>query len=83
MGMSSKIVKHLEKKKVHEAALLLLDSENAIALTGAGISTESGIPDFRGEGGIWEKYKPEVYGNIQAFIKDPSKFWQLAEKNSS
>ena len=78
--MSSKIVKHLEKKKVHEAALLLLDSENAIALTGAGISTESGIPDFRGEGGIWEKYKPEVYGNIQAFIKDPSKFWQLAEK---
>ena len=78
--MSSKILKHLEKKKIHEAALLLLDSENAIALTGAGVSTESGIPDFRGEGGIWEKYKPEVYGNIQAFIKDPSKFWQLAEK---
>lgn len=78
--MSSKILKHFEKKKIHQAALLLLDSENAIALTGAGVSTESGIPDFRGEGGIWEKYKPEIYGNIQAFIKDPAKFWELAER---
>ena len=78
--MSSKILKHLEKKKIHRAAELLLNSTNAIALTGAGVSTESGIPDFRGEGGIWEKYKPELYGNIQSFIRDPSKFWKLAEK---
>ncbi|MFX0070382.1 MAG: NAD-dependent protein deacylase [Candidatus Hermodarchaeota archaeon] len=78
--MSSKILKHIEKKKIHEAALLLLDSQDAIALTGAGVSTESGIPDFRGDDGIWEKYKPEIYGNIQAFIKNPAKFWELAEK---
>lgn len=75
-----KILKFIEKKKVEQAAELLLNSKHAIALTGAGISTESGIPDFRGEGGIWEKYKPEIYGNIEAFIKDPSKFWQMAEK---
>ena len=75
-----KIVKIIEKKKVRDAAELLFNSKNAIALTGAGVSTESGIPDFRGEGGIWEKYKPEIYGNIEAFIKNPAKFWELADK---
>lgn len=75
-----KLLKLIEKQNIHRAAELLLNSKHAIALTGAGISTESGIPDFRGEGGIWEKYKPEIYGNIQAFIKNPTKFWELAEK---
>ncbi|MBD3256101.1 MAG: NAD-dependent protein deacylase [Candidatus Lokiarchaeota archaeon] len=78
--MGSKIVKFVEKRKIKQAAKLILDAEHVIVLTGAGVSTESGIPDFRGEGGIWEKYKPEIYGNIQAFLKDPSKFWQMAEK---
>ena len=70
----------VEKKKIHDAAKLLLNSKSAIALTGAGVSTESGIPDFRGDGGIWEKYKPEIYGSIQSFLTDPSKFWKMAEK---
>ena len=78
--MSTKITKLIERKKIHNAAQLLFNSKSAIALTGAGVSTESGIPDFRGEGGIWEKYKPEIYGNINAFTKDPSKFWQMAQK---
>ncbi|MFX1328904.1 MAG: NAD-dependent deacylase [Promethearchaeota archaeon] len=65
--------------KIKEAAKLLLNSKYAIVLTGAGISTESGIPDFRGKHGIWEKYKPEIYGSIQSFLKDPSKFWKMAE----
>ena len=75
-----KILKIIEKKKIREAAELLMNSKSAVALTGAGISTESGIPDFRGEGGIWEKYKPEIYGNIKAFMNNPAKFWELAEK---
>jgi len=75
-----KILKLIEKKKILKAAELLLNSKEAIALTGAGISTESGIPDFRSEGGIWEKYKPEIYGSIKSFLKDPAKFWQMAQK---
>ena len=75
-----KVLKLIEKKKIQKAADLLLNSKEAIVLTGAGISTESGIPDFRSEGGIWEKYKPEIYGNIKAFLKDPSKFWDMAQK---
>ena len=75
-----KIINLLDKKKIQKAANLLLNSKEAIALTGAGISTESGIPDFRSEGGIWEKYKPEIYGGIQSFLKDPTKFWEMAQK---
>ena len=75
-----KIIKLIEKKKIQNAAELLLNSKEAIALTGAGISTESGIPDFRSEGGIWKKYKPEIYGNIQTFLKNPAKFWEMAKE---
>lgn len=70
----------IDEEKILRAAKMLVKAKQAIALTGAGVSTESGIPDFRGEGGIWEEYKPEIYGNIKAFIKDPTKFWEMAEK---
>ena len=72
--------KSIVANKIKIAAKLLFNSRHAIALTGAGISTESGIPDFRGKGGIWEKYKPEIYGTIQSFLNDPSKFWKMAEE---
>ncbi len=45
------------------------------ALTGAGVSAESGIPTFRDPGGIWEKFKPEQLANFEAFMSDPDFVW--------
>ena len=48
-----------------------------MALTGAGISTESGIPDFRSPTGIWAQYDPAEYATIEAFRADPRKVWSF------
>ncbi|MEF8848617.1 MAG: NAD-dependent protein deacylase [Candidatus Thermoplasmatota archaeon] len=52
-------------------------TKNIVALTGAGISTESGIPPFRGKKGLWEKYDPIEYGHISSFKKNPKKSWKM------
>jgi NAD-dependent deacetylase len=48
-----------------------------LALTGAGISVESGIPDFRSPGGLWERYDIMEYGSLLSFRKDPEKVWTM------
>jgi NAD-dependent deacetylase len=56
---------------------LLEDAEHAVVLTGAGISTESGIPDFRSAGGLWENYDPMRVASMTTFMDDPSLFWRF------
>jgi NAD-dependent deacetylase len=52
-------------------------SRYAIALTGAGISVESGIPDFRSSGGLWSKYDPMEFAYIESFRANPAKVWKM------
>ena len=56
-------------------AALIRERQPCVALTGAGISTESGIPDFRSETGIWADVDPFEVASIQAFRRDPERVW--------
>ena len=60
-----------------ETATIIRKCKKCIALTGAGISEESGIPTFRSKGGLWNSYDPTVYASIDTFKKDPSKYWSI------
>ena len=59
---------------------ILRQSKKAIALTGAGISTESGIPMFRGSQGLWSRYDPFEYAHIESFMKNPGKVWKMLKE---
>jgi NAD-dependent deacetylase len=59
----------------------LRSARHAVALTGAGISIDSGIPPFRGKGGLWEKFDPMEIAHIDAFIRDPAKVWSILVKD--
>ncbi|HEY8107800.1 MAG TPA: NAD-dependent deacylase [Gaiellaceae bacterium] len=62
---------------VARLAELLERRRPCVVLTGAGISTESGIPDFRSAGGIWERYDPAEVATIDAFRRDPARVWEF------
>lgn len=64
-----------------KAADDLAAAQNVVALTGAGISVESGIAPFRGKGGLWEKYDPMEVAHIDAFLRDPARVWSLLVKD--
>ncbi|HEV3045762.1 MAG TPA: NAD-dependent deacylase [Solirubrobacteraceae bacterium] len=62
--------------EVAELAALVRGARSVVALTGAGISVPSGIPDFRTAGtGLWEKVDPMEVAHIDAFRSDPARFW--------
>ena len=59
-------------------AELVRDADSVVALTGAGISVPSGIPDFRTPGtGLWERVNPMEVAHIAAFRRDPERFWSF------
>jgi NAD-dependent deacetylase len=58
-------------------AELIRERQPVVALTGAGVSTESGIPDFRSREGVWARYDPMEYATIDAFRRDPRKVWEF------
>lgn len=62
---------------IHLAAQIILESRMTIALTGAGISVESGIPDFRSAGGLWTRYDPSEFASIATFMSNPEKVWKM------
>ena len=54
---------------------IFANSTHLITFTGAGLSAESGIPTYRGAGGLWTKYDPGIYANINYFLENPSYYW--------
>jgi len=62
---------------VERLAELFREHGPAVVLTGAGISTESGIPDFRSAGGLWAQFDPLDYGSIDAFRENPTRVWEF------
>lgn len=65
---------------IKKAAEDLAAAKMVAALTGAGASIESGIPPFRGKGGLWEKFDPMEVAHIDSFLQDPVKVWNLLIK---
>jgi NAD-dependent deacetylase len=58
-------------------AALIRENQPCVVLTGAGASTESGIPDFRSPTGIWAEFDPMEYATLGAFQRDPRKVWRF------
>ncbi len=64
---------------INKALSVIKKAKHITAFTGAGISVDSGIPPFRGENGIWNKYDPKIF-DLQYFIENPKEDWELIYK---
>ena len=64
-------------ERLKRAAVSFCDAKSCLALTGAGISVDCGIPDFRSRGGLWSRFDPDEYATFSAFLDDPEKVWRM------
>jgi NAD-dependent deacetylase len=63
-------------RAINDAARIILRAKHTVALAGAGLSAESGVPTFRGPGGLWtKKGEPDMRG-YEAFLRDPKAWWE-------
>jgi NAD-dependent deacetylase len=69
----------MKEHKLKEAAGLILNSNHNTGFTGAGVSVESGIPPFRGENGLWNKYDPGIL-DLDYFYSHPDKAWPVIKE---
>lgn len=75
----------MSEKLIHEIAEWAASAERGVAFTGAGISTESGIPDFRGPGGFWQRNDQRKF-TLQNYVRDPEhrkERWRMAVEGRS
>lgn len=61
---------------IEAAAAVLAGARHAVALAGAGMSKESGIPTFRGEGGLWTRFGEPPLNQYESFERDPRRWWE-------
>ena len=66
-------------KNIQKAVRILRESKHTVAFTGAGISVESGIPPFRGPGGLWSQYDPIIL-DLDYYKRFPDKSWPVVKK---
>src|SRR2546427_12682104 len=65
---------------IERASEILASARAGLAMTGAGVSAESGIPTFRGEGGLWSSYDPVKVASIDNFLEDPAAYWRVSRE---
>lgn len=65
------------EEKIRVVKSRLAECERVVVLTGAGVSAESGVPTFRGKGGLWRQYRATDLATPQAFMRDPQLVWEF------
>jgi len=63
--------------EIEKLKQMVSGAKRLVAFTGAGISAESGIPTYRGDNGVWHKYNPTIYANIEYFLEDSTYYWNF------
>jgi len=69
-------VSSMAAERAAAAGERLRGAERVLVLTGAGVSAESGVPTFRGAGGLWRQFRPEDLATAEAFARDPRLVWE-------
>ena len=67
----------MSDRAIEKVKQIVGDADRIVAFSGAGLSADSGIPTYRGAGGLWNEYDSDKYANINYFLHDPSYYWRF------